>query len=525
MKRPFVAVAVAFLSGCSTGGSLGARDGGADTSTTPVEGGADSPASSDAGNSGDGGIAWAPCGDLQCATIALPRDYDDPSLGTVQLAVTRSLAVPAKRIGVLFVNTGGPGEPVVSAFGGKTPTWLLSGTGTGLTDAFDVIGFDPRGIGQSAPAIHCYTDAATQAALAAPLDPGDAGQWASAFAAAQLFQQGCQANDDATLMARVDSATVARDIDTLRAMLGESTISYLGYSYGTLLGAVYATLFPSHLRAIALDSPVMSEPDRRGRYLALAPALEALLDQFFAWCATAPACSTFGPATGRTQASIAAAYDALIAQLDASPLPATAHAVDGAGVELATLSYLYNPPSAWPNLGPALAAAAAGDPSKLAPVIAGQVAPSDAASDNLDSAFCAVSGLDSPLPAGFTEQALESFLSGQVAPVGPRVGLIAAVNEAPTFVGWPYAPGKPLPVLSAPTAPPGLVSTTRYDIVPGSYATAMQAALGAGTSLLTYGGVGHVNAFSVPCIGQAILAYLLAPTAPPATTSCAAIVF
>jgi hypothetical protein len=113
----------------------------------------------------------------------------------------------------------------------------------------------------------------------------------------------------------------------------------------------------------------------------------------------------------------------------------------------------------------------------------------------------------------------------QIAPIGPRVGLVAAIGDLPPFVGWPYTPPKPIPAISAPTTPPALITTTHYDVVPGVWATQMQAALGAGSSLVTYEGVGHVNAERVPCLGQALLAYLVSPTTPPAVTSCAAVPF
>ncbi len=308
-------VALGAVVGCHLGNSI-ALPGDTDAATQAL-GGKDAQngdGAEDLGEAGSAdagaGISWFPCGALQCATVTVPRDYDDPSAGTIELALTRSLAVPSKRLGTLFVNLGGPGGPIVSVFGGNVPSWLLAGVGTALTDQFDVIGMDPRGIAQSSPAIQCYTNAVVQAALAEPIEPADAGQWATVFDAVQLLQQGCVTQNDSALLSRVDTANVARDIDAIRTMLGESTISYLGYSYGTYIGAMYATLFPSHLRALALDSPVMVSSDRTQDWLAWAPTLDALLGQFFAWCAGAPACSAFGPEAGRTQDSLATAFDA-----------------------------------------------------------------------------------------------------------------------------------------------------------------------------------------------------------------------
>lgn len=500
----------------------GEGDAGAETGLPESGGDVGANDASDANDAG-AGLAWSACGPLQCATVAVPLDYDDPDAGTVQLAVTRSLADPAKRIGSLFVNFGGPGVSTIAVFGGHVLS-ILAGTGTAVTDQFDVVGVEPRGIGASSPAVACYTDAATQAALAAPLDPQDAGQWASVFSAATLLQQGCQAGNAPALMARMDSASVARDLDHVRALLGEPTISYFGASYGTYVGALYATLFPARLRAIALDSPVMNVGDRRDRWTAEAPTLDALLDQFFLWCAGSASCP-FATATPRTQASVTAAYDALVAGLDATPLQTPSGPLDGAGVKLLSLVYLYSPPQAWPALGKALLAVADGDGAAFAAQLAGFIAPTDAASNNTDSAFFAISALDLPLPAGFSRSDLESFVTQSIAPIGPRVGLVSAINELPAYVSWPYAPPKPIPAVSAPTSPAALITTTAYDIVPSQWATQMQAALGAGSSLVTYQGFGHVNASAVPCLGQLVLAYLVDPKTPPATTTCAAVPF
>jgi fermentation-respiration switch protein FrsA (DUF1100 family) len=168
---------------------------------------------------------------------------------------------------------------------------------------------------------------------------------------------------------------------------------------------------------------------------------------------------------------------------------------------------------------------AGGDGSQVGPALAGLVAPRSAADDAFDSAYEAISALDSPLPAGFTPAQLEAFLQDQIAPVGPRIGLVAATQDLPPFVGWPYSPPKPIPAIDAHGTPPALITATRYDVVPGSWATAMQGALGAGTSIVTYEGAGHVNAERVPCLGTAILAYLVSPSAQPAVTSCAAVPF
>ena len=214
-------------------------------------------------------LAWEDCATdvggseagVQCAVAALPLDYDDPDGDQVHIAVARVPATdPAQRIGSLFFNFGGPGAATVD---------YLQAVGAGvfenLNQQFDIVGFDPRGVGQSTPAIDCQADEEKQGVYSVPV-PTPLDIDVDAYVAkAQSYVDACLANNGA-ILEHVSTANVARDMDALRAALGEEQICYLGYSYGTFLGATYASLFPDRYRAMTLDGP------RGGRRIRQRPA-------------------------------------------------------------------------------------------------------------------------------------------------------------------------------------------------------------------------------------------------------------
>ena len=246
-------------------------------------------------------VAWAPCPAdpqapegapaLECATYEVPLDYAHPDGPTATLALTRRPAAdPDQRIGSLFLNPGGPG--------GSGTGLPASATYDALAQRFDLVGFDPRGVGASTPTIECADDddlpGLFDAATTAP-DPVEGPR--GALEEGRRFARSCQqASGD--LLPLVGTEYVARDLDLLRAAVGDEKLSYLGFSYGTYLGTVYADLFPDRVRAVTLDGAV--DPNEYGRdLLALLRknyrASENALSSFFTWCAQdQQGCSGFG---------------------------------------------------------------------------------------------------------------------------------------------------------------------------------------------------------------------------------------
>ncbi|MFB7470451.1 alpha/beta fold hydrolase [Kitasatospora sp. NPDC056184] len=253
-------------------------------------------------------IAWGPCPKseppmpdptpaAQCATVQVPVDWARPNGPKTGIFVARHRATdPSRRIGVLLSNPGGPGAPgAEDALYAGIPD--LGVYGPEMLERFDLVGFDPRGIGRSRPAPceetaddESSADDESTAEEAAEF-PQDAAAFERLRAANGRTAAGCL-RAMGPLAAHLDTESVARDMDAIRAALGERRISYLGHSYGTLLGERYARLFPERLRAMALDSAV--DPDRPDaeRYLTDSSAtVDAMFEQLAAWCATAPDCA------------------------------------------------------------------------------------------------------------------------------------------------------------------------------------------------------------------------------------------
>lgn len=280
-------------------------------------------------------LTWTDCGGgFQCARAPVPLDYRDLSAGTVTLSLTRKPATdPARRIGVLFVNPGGPGGSALSlarSVANRGPAEL--------GERFDIVGFDPRGVGESTP-VTCQSAAEFQTALSATTTRSTA--YPTAVRLSRALVDSCPER----LLPYIGTEYTARDMDLLREALGERQLNYLGISFGTYIGTVYANLFPSRIRTLALDGA--HDPDAyanrsydydRGQYL----AAEAALKRFFTWCDTS-ACSFGG---GRSQE----AFIALQNSLDRNPVGA----VNGVGLTLQVLLDLGGGHRRWSRLADSL---------------------------------------------------------------------------------------------------------------------------------------------------------------------------
>jgi pimeloyl-ACP methyl ester carboxylesterase len=202
-------------------------------------------------NSGTSSIVWTPCPQqpsFDCATITVPVDWANPVGPTVDLALARSRATdPARRIGSLVINPGGPGGSGVDFVMRMPPTLSAN-----LRAQFDIVGFDPRGIKRSSP-VQCDSDLiAQQSAL---FYPRNATEFDTLRSVNQQLGQNC-VKHSGPLVEHVDTASVARDLEAIRAALNEGNLNYAGFSYGTLIGEQYAELFPRNIRAMLLDSNI-----------------------------------------------------------------------------------------------------------------------------------------------------------------------------------------------------------------------------------------------------------------------------
>ena len=293
-------------------------------------------------------IAWTECGvGFECGTFEVPYDYSDPDIGQFVLPVKRRLADdPEHRIGSLLINPGGPG--------GSALEWaeyadsVFSGS---LLEVFDIVAWDPRGVGESQPAVDCVDTFDDYFAL--DPSPDDPAETQALIDGARAFAQGCEQRSG-DILDHVATVDAASDMDVLRRALGEDTISYLGFSYGTQLGATWATLFPETVRAAVLDAAIDPTLGYVNGLVLQATGFEDSLNAFFDWCDVS---CTWLPDGSDSRSMFAE----LSANLDANPLdnpgrPPTNQGVLGVGVSDALYAdYL------WPDLSDALEAAVGGD--------------------------------------------------------------------------------------------------------------------------------------------------------------------
>ena len=266
-------------------------------------------------------LTWTPCDEgVDCATVTVPLDHDEPRGATIDLALTRHRATrPSHRVGSLFVNPGGPGGSSAE-FAAGASRWA-SPT---LLQRFDIIGMDPRGTNGST-GVHCFASAAAEAEALAGFDvtyPETSAEVAAHVAASRRVGRACSTHG-APLSASMSTANVARDMDLVRRAVGESKLTYLGFSYGTYLGTVYANLYPGRVRALAIDGvldPVAWAGTGATRHTPIslrtrAPeAAQRALDASFARCAAAgPQRCAIAPDPWR-------AFRTVAARLKAEPL-------------------------------------------------------------------------------------------------------------------------------------------------------------------------------------------------------------
>ena len=265
-------------------------------------------------------IDWSPCdGGLQCGTLVVPLDYADPKGPTIPIAVARHPAEdPAARIGSLVMDPGGPGVSGIDDMANE-----LSVLTPGLLADFDIVMFDPRGVERSDPVTCGETPGAPPTTLSDPV-PTTPSQEAATIAGLKQFAAACE-KASANVLPHVGSADTARDMDQLRAALGDSGLTYMGQSYGSLLGLTYAALFPTHVRAMVLDGVIDPALTFNQMTQGQATGFENVLDSFFAWCTASSACA-WRPAGDPTTALLAQ-----IAAGAAAPVPAGGGRVAGPG--------------------------------------------------------------------------------------------------------------------------------------------------------------------------------------------------
>lgn len=450
-------------------------------------------------------LTWRSCGGAyECARLAVPLDYAAPSGSTIDIFMARLPASDqAHRIGSLLVNLGGPGGPGIP--------WLQNDGAAALPAEvrarFDIVAFDPRGTGLSSP-VSCLGDAAMDAMRAVDPIAHSTAERDALLASAAAFAAACEAKSGAVLPF-VSTESTARDLDRIRAALGEKELSYIGYSYGTYLGARYATLFPGNVRALVLDSAIDSTVDPLTLAEEQAKAIEAALDRFLDDCGADATCAF------NSGGDPAGAFDALMQAVEQKPIAAGAGRTLGYGDAVTGVASLLKAAD-WAGLATGLANARGGNGSTLLAAADGELGRNAYGQyDSFAAASAAIHCLD--IYARYDVATLDR-LATRLASVAPRTG-----RGYPTHCqSWPVRAASPPAAVVAPSGTSLLViGLTGDPATPYAWSERMVRTLGNAT-LLTVRAEGHTllthpeNA----CAADAVARYLVDLEVPAAGLTC-----
>ncbi|WP_018352929.1 alpha/beta hydrolase [Longispora albida] len=455
-------------------------------------------------------LVWGPCRDIrqvrnatvECSTLTVPADWSQPGSGQMlHIALIRArVAGQRDRIGSLVINPGGPG-----ASGVDYAAYFASAAPEELLRRFDIVGFDPRGVGRSSP-VTCLPDRFKDESAAAEPDPVTQAQFDEAVLMARQVARLCAP----VAGRRYSTRQTVYDVEAIRAALGDEKLTYLGYSYGTLLGAVYAHQYPSRVRAAVLDGAVDPGQDFVTASEGQAAGFERAFTNFAAWCTETAVSCPIGPD----------AKAATIALMDSARRKPSAHQgrqATAGWILLAVLASLYQRAD-WPILARALADLRAGDPARLFRI-----------ADTFysrDPSGRYTNLIDANLAINCTDEGQSSTvedirrLQGSWRAKYPLFGANLAVSLLPCAL---WGPGRdPYEAGPAAGAPPILVIGTKGDpATPYEQTASLAALLGTGR-VLTWEGEGHTAYPETACVNDTVHQYLIDLTAPASGRSCPA---
>ncbi|HEX7349643.1 alpha/beta hydrolase [Brachybacterium sp.] len=526
------AAALLLLAGCTGEGLLpgadGPADGEASTSSAPDAPEGDGPALVELGTSAAQdletdpaedpayadyyaqNIEWGPCEgvegeDLECGTLTVPLVWNDPEAGDIDIAVAQ-LPATGERTGSLVTNPGGPGGSGVNFL--ESLPFMVSAE---VHAAYDLVGFDPRGVNRSA-GVECLDDEQTDEYLSVTAEPGStesdqlSEEWGARVAEA------CEANSGEVLP-YLDTYSAARDMDVLRAALGSEQLDYLGYSYGTYLGSSYADLHPDRVGRFVLDGALDPTITANELSAGQAEGFERATEAFLADCLDRGDCPFKGTEEEAKQQLIA-----FFTSVDSSPLDSgdPERPLTGSLARSAVLTLLYED-GLWEFGRQSLTAAMNGDGSQLLNIadLSAERDSDGTYRTNSTFAISAVNCLDHPGVAdeAWVEQEAER-LAEEYPTFGPMLGGDGCAH-------WPVPPlREPAPIAAEGAGPIVVIGTTGDPATPYQWAQNLAAQLDDAV-LLTYEGNGHTAyGRSGGCIEEQVDAYLLEGTVPEDGLTC-----
>lgn len=504
------AAAVLLLSGCTTwfpnastdGGSTGAAAG----QSTPTGEQVEADLQPFYGQT----LAWSDCGGgFECTKAQVPLDWSDPTGEPISLALIKQPAKSGTRQGTLFVNPGGPGVSALD-FVKDSVDFAVDPS---VQQQYDIVGFDPRGVGQSS-AVDCVTPAQMDAYLY-DIVPGKRGsdEWlAGATAVAKSFGDDCAAKTGA-LLGHIDTESTVRDLDVLRAAVGDTGLNYLGYSYGTFIGSEYATLFPEKVRRMTIDGVVDPTSTGFDSSIGQAKGFEGALKAYLTNCLSGSNCPFSGSVENATKQ-----VQTLLKAVDSNPITASDGRKLGSASLLTAIFYPLYTESSWSYLSQMIAQVKTGDATlafQLADAYNGRN--SDGTyQNNQTEAFTAINCLDYP---AVTDEATIQKQNDALIAAAPTFGPWWTYGDI-GCANWPVpATRTPGPVSDAGAPTILVVGTTDDPATPYEDAVAVSKQL-TGSQLITYEGEGHTAYGTSSCVHDLVDTYFLTGDAPSSDPKC-----
>lgn len=446
-------------------------------------------------------INWRPCstaGDAtkQCATVLAPLDYADPNGTAITLAIARTPSTASHPKGAIFTNPGGPGSSGVG--------FLDYFDDHGLRNSYDIVSWDPRGTGGSTP-VRCFTDRQMDELIAVDYSPDTPQEVQQLIDVNEAFGQACLARSGA-LLQHISTADTVRDLDLLRQLLGRPKLDYFGFSYGTTIGAMYATMYPAKVGRMVLDgatdvgtTPMVSQAD----------GFDRTLGNFAAWCA-AQKCRL-----GDTKDQVLTAIGGFLQHLDQHPISGGRRQVNQALATSGLLYALYAPASSWPQLLQILESAVYDHNATVLLDWAYDYFERDDSGrfDQFNAAFPAILCDDEPNTGAAAELKAWAADEQRARTLGQLIGPdltcatwpVTSSNDTRRRIGY------------AGTTPIVILGTTGDPATPYEYAQHMHRAL-ASSRLITLDGDGHLAFDQSRCVQSKVLDYFAGTT--PASSRC-----
>lgn len=469
-------------------------------------------------------LTWGPCADyaqteedrqafadpqFDCTRVTVPLDYAQPQGETMQIALLRKKAT-GNKIGSLFTDPGGPGASGTSFMAGSAATWATNGLG----DRFDLIGFDPRGTGASLPKIECLTDREVDEDRAEVFaDPSPAGV-AAAEARNKQYADRCAERTGVNVLANVGTRDVAKDMDIMRAAVGDEKLTYAGFSYGTELGTAYAEAFPQNVRALLLDGAVDPTQTTMESTVKQNAGFQQAFDAFAADCTSRPTCPL-----GTDPAQATRNFQAIMQPLIDKPVPTSdGRTLSFSDAQTGVSQALYVS-QLWPALQRGISQVANGNGDFLM-TLADLYYQRDQQGryTNMLEAFQAISCVNQPAIKDPAE-ALELARRAEEAAPFRATGL-GPVGARDVCAFWPVPPTTEPHVPQAEGLPPiVVVSVTGDPATP--YQAGVDLAEQLGGRLITVNGNQHTASLQGdPCVDRFAVDYLVNLTLPPEGAEC-----